>query len=82
VTQPDRGKNQMNDQTDDFEPITYARVRLRLKTLIEVMPKSKTDVYDDKLLKNIRGDLIEIKGALDYLQERAEFHEKRSSKAG
>jgi hypothetical protein len=60
----------MNDQADEYEPITFKRIQKRLSILIEVMPTSRTVIYSDKLLSNIKQDLIEIRAAIDYLQQR------------
>ena len=53
----------------DDEPVTFKRVRHRLSTLIEVMPKSAKEIYTGNLLTNIREDLVWIRLGLDELEK-------------
>jgi hypothetical protein len=64
----------MTDLNDRHEAITPKRVRHRLSIVIDALGTELTldrTIYPDKLLTNIRQDLIEIRAACDYLEQNA-----------
>jgi hypothetical protein len=60
--------------SQDNEPWTFARVRHRLNTLIEVMPKRASEITSDQLLPNIWSDLVELRAAVDQLERQGGRH--------
>ena len=62
----------MNDVNDEHEAITPKRIRRRLSIVIDALATELSlNRTPNKLLTDVREDLLEIRAALDYLEQNA-----------